>query len=158
MAGTATLDPTVLVDDLVTDVIDGLRAELHPAFGVRAFRVYTVVRTWSGLEVGLGDPTDEEVELVPSPLVHPFVFQREQEPCGFDIAGMVKITEVSLTYTQAELLACEAPEGVQYFIKIVEGQGQEQAAKYFGHSKAPYPDRVKDMGWILWLEAIEDMC
>ena len=159
MPGNATLDPNVLVDDLVTDVIDGLRDELHPAFGVRAFRVFTVARVWSGGFVGEGSFTDTEVELTPQPLVHPFTsLRRDQEPCGYDQAGMVKLTEVSLTYTQDDLLACESPEATQHLIKIVEAHGQAQAPKYFVHAKSPYPDRVKDMGWVLHLELVEDEC
>lgn len=159
MPGSATLDPNVLVDDLVTDVIDGLRDELHPAFGVRAFRVYTVVRSWSGGRVGDGDYTDVETELTPQPMVHPFSsLRREQEPCGYNDAGAVKLTEVSLTYTQDELLACEAPMGSQHLIKITEAHGQEQGTKYWVHTKSPYPDRVRDMGWVVWLELVEDDC
>lgn len=159
MAGSATLDPDVIIDDLVTDVIDGLRSELHPLFGVRAYRVFTVVRKWSGGVVGRGTSTDTEVELTPQPLVHPFTnIRREQEPCGYDTAGGIKVTEVSLTYTQAELLACEAPEGSQHLIKVVEAHGQAQGVKYFVHAKAPYPDRLDTMGWILYLELEEDDC
>lgn len=159
MAGSAILDPNVLVDALIPGVIDGLRGALHPLFGVRAFTVETVVRSWSGGSVGDGDPTDVVTELTPQPKVFPFAsFTRDQEPCGFDQAGMVKLTEVSLTYTQAELLACEAPAGAQHFIRVTEAHGQEQAAKIFVHAKAPYPDRLKDMGWIMWLELVEDEC
>lgn len=159
MAGSATLDPDVLIDDLVPDVIDGLRAELHPLFGVRAFRVFTVVRQWSGGSIGDGTFTDTEVELEPQPLVHPFMnLRRDQEPCGFDVAGRVKLTEVSLTYTQAELLACEAPVDSQYMLRIAEAHGQAQANKFFVHTKPPYPDRIEDMGWVLHLELVEDLC
>ena len=74
------------------------------------------------------------------------------------MAGSVKLTEVSLTYTQAELLSCEAAEGSQHFIKIVEAHGQLQAPKLFVHAKSPYPDRVKDMGWVVYLTLDEDDC
>lgn len=159
MPGSAILDPNTLVDDLITDVIDGLREELHPAFGVRAYRVFTVVRSWSGGVVGRGDSTDVEVELTPQPRVHSFTsFHRDQEECGYDMAGSVKLTEVSLTYTQAELLSCEAAEGAQHLIKIVEAHGQLQAPKYFVHKKSPYPDRIKDMGWVVYLELVDDEC
>lgn len=159
MPGSAILDPDVLIDSLIEDVVDGLRDELHPQFGVRPFRVYTVTRVWSGGYEGEGEFTDTEVELTPQPKVHPFSdLRRTQEPCGFDMAGAVKLTEVSLTYTQAELLACEAPAGTQHLIKIAEAHGQAQAPKYFGHARAPYPDRDKDIGWVLYLTLIEDEC
>ena len=159
MAGSATLDPDVLIDDLVTDVIDGLRSELHPLFGVRAFNVSTVVRTWSGGSVGDGTFTDVEVVLDPQPLVHPFTsFRRDMEPCGFDDAGGVKLTEVSLSYTYTELLACPAPTGSEHLIKITEAHGQGSPVRYFVHKRQPYPDRIKDMGWVLQLELVETIC
>jgi len=157
MAGSATLNPNTLIDDLITDVIDGLREDLHPAFGVRPFRVYTVRRTWSGGIIGSGDPIDIETEITPQPNVEPFYdMYRTQEECGYDVAGYVKMTEVSLTYTQSDLLAMEAPEGTQHLIKIMEAHGQGQAPKYCVHAKPPYPDRVKDMGWMMFLTVEQD--
>jgi hypothetical protein len=153
MSGSATLDPNVLVDSLVPDVIDGLRRELHPLFGVRAFDVSLVTRSWSGGEIGRGDPSDTEVLIDPQPLVHPFSsMDFEMEPCGLDEAGWVKLTEVSLTYTHDELLAGAALDGVEHLIKISEAHGQGQPDRFFVHKRPPYPDRIKDMGWVLYLE------
>lgn len=153
MAGTAILDPNVLVDDLVT-TIDELRNDLHTQFGVRAYRVYRVTRTWLGSMVGDGVSTDVEVELSPQPLVHPFAsLSNRLDACGLQEAGYVDVTEVSLTYTYAELGTAEAPMGTQYLIKIAEAHGQAQPSRYFVHASPPYPDRIKDMGWVLSLVA-----
>lgn len=164
MSGSAILNPDVLVDDLVTDVIDGLREELHPAFGVRPYRVFTVKRVWSGTMVGDGSYTDTEVELTPQPKVTFYEgwgrqYGREQMACGYQDAGAVKLTEVSLTYTQEELLCCAAADdATQHFIKITEANGQAQAAKFFVYNKTPHVDREKDMGWVCYLDLAEDQC
>jgi len=158
MPGSATIDPNILVDSLL-GVVDDLRSELNTAFGVRAFDVSTVVRVWSGGSVGVGTFTDTEVAITPQPSVKSFSsFSRDQEPCGYDMAGAVKLTEVSLTYTQAELLACEPPQGSEHLIKITEAGGRAQQPKYFVHAKSPYPDPVKTIGWHVWLTLVEDDC
>jgi hypothetical protein len=155
MAGTAILDPNVLVDDLIS-TIDELRNDLHTQFGVRAYRVYRVTRTWTGSMVGDGSPVDVEVELAPQPLVHPFAsLSNRLEPCGLNEAGYVEVTEVSLSYTFDELGAGEPAMGAQSLIKIVEAHGQLQPARYFTHNQPPYPDRIDDMGWVLNLVKVE---
>ena len=157
MPGSAILDPNVLVDDLVTDVIDGLRGDLHPQFGIRAYRVYTVLRQWSGGQVGRGTATDTVVELDPQPLVEAWNGLRFQlRDCGLDELGEVRVREVSLTYTEAELIGPKPlPAGAQWFIRIGEAHGQANRDKHFLHTKPPYVDRERDMGWILWLRSAE---
>ena len=153
MPGSATLDQNVLVDSLVEDVIDGLREELHPAFGVRAYRVFTVLRTWSGRIQGEGERSDVVTELRPQPLVHSWDGRRyELQGCGLDDMGEIMLTEVSLTYTQAELDGGGALGKNQAFlIRLDEAHGQEQRSAFFIHTRPPYVDRIKDMGWKLWL-------
>lgn len=158
MAGSATLDADVLVDSLVPTV-DQLRDELHAAFGVRHFRVHVVQRTWSGLLPGLGTFTDTEVELTPRPLVEPFTaFTYKLEPCGLLEAGYIKISEISLTYTEDELGAPDAPqENVQYLWKLSEGHGQSTATRYFALKDPPYPDRIKNIGWQVRLVRVQNV-
>ena len=155
MPGTAILDPNVLVDSLVVDVIDGLRGELHPPFGVRAYRVFTVLRTWSGLSVGEGSSNDVEAEILPQPKVEPFTeLEFRQQPCGLDEAGFVTLSEVSLTYKHSELLFTPAMNQ-QWMMKIAEAHGQAQPARYFVHTRPPFVDREKTMGWLCWLRHVE---
>lgn len=157
MPGSATLDPNVLVDSLVTDVIDGLREDLHPQFGVRAYRTFTILRTWSGLIVGEGTPADVVTELRPQPRVAVWDgLEYRLEPCGLDLEGDIKLTEVSLTYTQAELDGGGVLTGnQQWLFRLDEAHGQAQRSKYFIHTKPPFADREKDMAWILWLRNVE---
>lgn len=155
MAGSAILDPTVLVDSLVPDVIDGLRESLHPLFGVRAYRTFTVKRTWSGRNVGDGVSSETVVELRPQPKVQEWSdLEYELEPCGVDLSGQIKLTEVSLTYTQAELDGGTLASNEQWLIRIDEGHGQGSRSEFFFHQRPPYVDREKDMGWVVWLRNV----
>lgn len=163
MAGSATLDPTVLLDSLIP-VADKLRADLHSSFGVRAYRVFTVHRTWSGRTLGEGVVTEVVTEIgapgdiVPSPKVHRWDGMRYSlEPCGLDELGQIKLSEWSLTYTEAEVIGDRAAMGKseEWLIRLDEGHGQESRSKYFVHTKPPYIDREKDISWVCWLRSVQ---
>jgi hypothetical protein len=156
LIGTATLDPAVLVDSLVPDLIDGLRDELLPSFGVRAYRVYRVVRTWSGAEIGDGVLTDDGAELRPRPRVKIWDgLKFVQAICGIRELGDVKLTEVSLTYTDADLTGQPLAKNQESFIAIGEGNGQGSPLRLWGHTQPPFIDREVDMGWVLHLRRVE---
>lgn len=156
MGGTAILDPDVLIDSLVVDVIDGLRGELHPEFGVRAYRVFTVKRTWQGAGVGIGKATDVETELLPQPRVESWDGRKfELAACGLNDNGEIRLTEVSLSYTYPELMGGKLNANQQWFIKLSEAHGQLQPDNYFIPSKAPFVDREKTLGWIFWLRKVD---
>jgi hypothetical protein len=154
VGGSAVLDSNVLVDSLVTDVIDGLRGELHPQFGVRPFRVYTVKRTWAGAIVGDGASGDVVVELAPQPRVELHEIY-EMTPAGKNRIGDARLTEVSLTYTYAELTGGSLADNVQWLIRLSEAYGQGQPDRYFVIARPPEPDRERDMGWRVVLRAAD---
>lgn len=156
MAGSATLDPSKLVDSLVP-VADELRTELHDDFGVRSYKIFTVLRTWSGRSIGEGVKTDVETEILdPYPKVHIWDGLRYTlEPCGLDEIGQVKLSEWSLTYTEAEVIGPPSMTKAQeWLIRIDEGHGQESLPKYFTLQKPPFIDRIKTLGWIVWLRRV----
>ena len=160
MGGSATLG-TNLVDSLVPDVVDGLRNDLHPDFGVRQFRVYTVSRVWASGSAGDGGFVDTEAEITPQPLVvSPGVARTAEfslEPCGVDEAGLIVLREVSLTYTEAELSGGDLPAGTEWFIKLRDAHGQGIPETIWTVKKRPWADRIKDIGWMMELErAVED--
>ena len=157
LIGNATLNPDVLVDSLVSDVIDGLRESLHPDFGVRAYRVYRILRTWSGRQLGQGVMTDSALELRPQPLVHVWDgLKYEQATCGINEAGDVMLSEVSLTYTEAQLTGGGAlPMNQELLIGIAEAHWQGTRRRVYTHAKPPYIDRIKTMGWRLWLHMLD---
>lgn len=155
LIGTATLDSSVLVDALVPDVIDGLRDALQPALGVRAYRTYRIVRTWSGVEPGDGTFADVAGELRPYPRVLVWDgFRFEQAPAGVIKSGRVRLTEVSLTYSQSDL-APALSGNQELFYAIGDANGQGSSVSLFANVQPPYIDREKDMGWVLNLIAVQ---
>lgn len=156
LAGTATLDSSVLVDSLVPDVIDGLRDVLNPAFGIRAYRVYRVIRTWSGAEPGDGTFGDVAGELRPQPRVAVWDgFRYQQQPAGLESVGRVRLTEVSLTYSDADLTGQPLAKNQELFIAIGDANGQGTTVALFTHAQPPYIDREKDMGWVVNLQRVQ---
>ena len=158
--GTEFLDPDVLVDSLVVDVIDGLREELHPLFGVRAYKVFTEARTWSGNIIGEGSLSKVEVELRPQPRVRAWDqggrgFELDLAKCGIDELGEIKLTEISLTNTFKELAGRDPntslPKNQEFLLRLEDAHGQANPVRYFTHTRPPFVDREKDMGWVMWL-------
>lgn len=154
MAGSATLDPEQLVDGLVPD-IDDLRG-LADEFGTRPFRLFQVARAWDSGQVGLGQPVDTLTELTPPPNVQPFLeLGYKLQPCGIDEAGVVKITEVSLSYSLADLLGrqpdAQLPDGTENLFLLRENYGQGQPDRVFELNGSPASDRQRSIGWVLWL-------
>lgn len=159
MPGSATLDPDQLVDGLVAD-IDDLRG-LADEFGTRQFRLYAVTRTWAGGEVGEGDDgfTDSEVEIAPPPKVDPYVeLGFKLQPCGIDEAGVVKLSEVSLSYSLQDLVGYppggSLEPGVERVFKLRENYGQGHPDRTFYLDKSPAADREKTIGWVVWLRKV----
>lgn len=156
LIGDATLNPSVLVDSLVPSVIDGLRETLHPAFGVRAYRVYRVVRTWGGRVVGEGTSTDSAHELRPQPRVNHFNgVKYVQATCGIRELGDVMLTEVSLTYTDAQLTGQPLTARQDLFYVLGEAHGQASPLRLWALTAPPFIDRERDMGWVLHLRRVE---
>lgn len=155
MPGSATLGNN-LVDELIPDVVDELRDDLHTDLGVRQFRVFTVRRAYPSLEIGAGPFNDTEIELTPQPLVEPYRTKQELEPCGIDEAGYVVLREISLTYTEAELTGgynehATLQSGEDWLIKLTDAHGQEISNQYWLIDVRPYPDRIQDIGWTMKL-------
>jgi hypothetical protein len=156
LIGTAVLDANVLVDSLVPEVIDGLREDLHPAFGVRAYSVYRVLRTWGGKVAGEGARTDVAHELRPQPKVEVWNGLRfEQMTCGVNEAGEIRLSEISLTYTEAQLTGKPLAKNAECFIAVGEAHGQGSFTRLYGHTRPPFVDREKTMGWMMWLRAVD---
>lgn len=155
MSGSAVLD-TTLVDSLLP-VVDVLR-DLNRTFGTRSWQVFTVKRTWSGARRGEGTSADVETEITPQPMV---VDKRGRvlDPAGMHEENSVQLREVSLTYTETELLGYvggDVPANVDWLYKLVGTHGQLQVTRYFEVGKQPpVADREKSIGWIVTLERAE---
>lgn len=155
MPGSATLDPTVLVDDLLS-VIDDIRGDLHPALGVRQFRLFTVLRTWSGEERGDGTFTEVETELTPQPLIEAFKRVDRLYPSGLDEADVVRVSELSLTYTEAQIAGGTLLGTQEWLIRIKDAYGQGIRARDYVLEGSPWPDRLKTIGWTFNLQRASD--
>lgn len=157
MGGSAILDSDVLLDELIP-VVAELRRELHPVMGVRPYRAFTVLRTWSGATTGDGELTEVETEIDPQPRVISWGetggLHYELEQCGLAEMGEVELREVDLSYTYAELTGGDAlGRNQQFRIRLKEAQGQEDATRDFINTRPPFKDREKDIGWVVWLRA-----
>lgn len=156
MAGNATLEDTLL-DELVPD-IDAIRAEINPEVGIRQYRVFTVLRTWNGEERGAPGGFEEvETELTPQPLVEAFADSMGGRllAAGLDEAGIVRLREVSLTYTTAELAGAGIERHQEWLIRLKDAYGQGEPNRDFV-VKGLYPDRLKDIGWLVTLSRASD--
>lgn len=160
MPGSAILGAN-LVDELVP-MIDELRGDLHSAMGVRQFRVYLVKRRWSGTCRGEGTPTFVyQNEITPQPKVdllsalETFGVQFRQTEFGREEEGDIFVTEVSFTYTEAELLGGTLANNEEFYYRLVDAYGQGIQTRYFIPSRPPESDRVKTMGYRLQLRRVE---
>jgi hypothetical protein len=147
MPGTA-VPGANLVDSLL-DVVDDLRDGLHTSMGVRHWRVFVQRRAWDGGEVGEGVLTTTETEITPQPLVTTDL-RNELTPAGIREAGSVMLSEVSLTYTEAELTGNPAVNEEWVYV-LREAHGQLMEDRFYSLAAPPMPDRIETIGWILKL-------
>lgn len=151
--GTAT--GTDLVDDLVPTV-DDLRDELHADFGVRQFRCYLVKAIWSGGLVGIGSKRISYVkELIPSPKVK-LDDRHDLTPGGLQETGTATLTEISLTYTQAQLLGEPMAAGEEFFYLLTDRFTQGISRRVFIPQDHPDSDREKDIGWAVKVRRVDN--
>jgi hypothetical protein len=154
LAGTADISSN-LIDSLLS-IVDTLRGELHPAFGARQFNVSTVIRTWGEGNIGEGPYTDVETLLDPQPRVMPYQTDFRLEPCGLDEAGLIQLSEISLTYSEAELTGSFGTDAAlahsqEFFYKIEDAYGQRISTTYWVLKSRPFPDRESTIGWVMEL-------
>ena len=154
MPGTATLGANLL-DELVPD-IDDIRGEIHPEVGVRQYRVFTVLRSWSGDDRGAGTFTEVESEITPQPLVESLRGTDRLMSAGLDEADVVRLKEISLMYTEAELAGADLEVNQEWVIRLKDAYGQAIRTRDFVLEGSPWPDRVKTIGWVVNLKRSSD--
>ena len=152
MPGTAIMGDN-LIDDLVADV-DDLRGDLNADFGTRPFNCQTVLRTWlgdSGMS-GDGDFRDVATTITPAPRVEQWDgYKWVLLAAGVHEDGEIRVSEVSLSYTYAELTGGTIEKNQQFFYRLVDAHGQGQEDRILRPNRPPFVDREKTIGWILWL-------
>lgn len=154
----STTQPSLFADAMI-GVVDSIRGAIHGALGTRPWSVAIVTRTWSGGRVGVGTPSDAVMELQPTPMVSKITRDRFG-PAGRESSGQVQLTEVSLAYTELELVPKLAP-GQEIGYRVREIHGQQQADRWYVVSGGPTPRRGDKSGdntdWYIILEQTSAM-
>ena len=145
---------TNLVDELAV-VADSLRDELHADMGVRQFRCYIAKAKWSGGKVGVGSKRITYVtEIVPSPRVV-LDDQHSLTQGGVQETGTATLTEISLTYSQAQLLGEPMAAGDEFFYLLTDRLGQGLSRRVFIPQDHPWTDREQDIGWMVKVRRVD---
>jgi len=158
MPGTATLLGNVLGQ--VIPALDEVRTALEAAIGDKQWSVWRCVGSWSGTRRGEGSYSVVETQITPTPKVGwadgSGRLRFDALPTGLDETGQIVLTEVSLTYTEAELSGQTSDPNDEVFYKLVDAQGGGMAPRYFTVNRPPSPDRENGLGWIVALNSRTD--
>lgn len=142
-----------LIDRLITRV-DRIRQRINvTSVGVRRFKLYRVVRTWSGGEVGDGTSSSAVLEITPAPAI---TLGKAPDPLngrGRVEVGSMVASEVSLSYTEAQLMPA-LTAGQELYYRLVEANpAQAYHTTYWVLSGNPEADRCEtpagNIQWIL---------
>lgn len=150
----ATIKGSNVLDNCLLDIADCIRGCVNETFGTREYRVYSVVRTYT-MDRQDGYYSDNILELLPAPKVE-FL-----SPNGFEMIGTgkttkgsIKITELSLLYSEDQILPQNLDNNQKHFIKLVDRHGENARERYFHISNVPVMDRHKTIGWIFYATEI----
>lgn len=132
----------------MADVVDDAR-QLLTDFGMRPYRVFSVVIAWSGGEIGRGtESVLRETEMLPTPRVQMATLRSDARDAGRLERGIVKLDQISPRYTEDDLSALfprALKRGEQAFIEVRMDRrdGADVRRRRFGYSDVPrrQPDR-----------------
>jgi hypothetical protein len=145
---------TSLVDSLVT-MVDDLRYTLNSDMGVRQFRVWTIRRKWSGQYVGEGALAVTQVtEIIPPPRVV-LTDTHNLTEGGLQETGTAELHEVSLAASEADLLGFPVAANEEFFYVLRDALGQGVSTRLYIPQDHPWPDREKEIGWIVKLRRVD---
>lgn len=100
-----------LVDDARDGIVDGVA-------GLRLHTVTTVLRTWDGGEVGLGDSSDTETTLDPKPRVRPPSPRLVAAAPGRFEEGDLLVDRISAEYDEDDLTGGSLAAGTEFWWSI----------------------------------------
>lgn len=133
--------------DRLTSKVDTIRQKAADRFGLPAFDMYRVYRTYSSGIIGDGAFVDVSTVIYPTPKIV-FKGQDVLEHGGrFDKRTMTA-TEISLTYTENWLQGDPKAAGEQCFYKLVERNGQGADTTYWILDRVPEAKR-EEINWEL---------
>lgn len=107
-----------LIDKLIPKV-DLLRQKAADKFGLPAFNMYRVIRTYASGTIGEGSYTEVSTLLSPPPMIK-FTGADELQHGGRRDARKMKATEVSLSYTENWLQGEPLAAGDIIYYKLVD--------------------------------------
>lgn len=143
-----TLPGQSLVEELGATA-DDLR-QLYTDFGLRPYRVFSVVVRWSGGASGLGDAVVvAETELLPTPLLKDMKpIRGVSKPAGRNEEGGITLTQISPRYTEDDIrgLFHTQPlgEALDGFLEVrVDSRDGQTLRRRFSVKGAPYRDAGK---------------
>lgn len=122
------LNPLVPLD-AIASAVDGVRRTVHTALGSRTYKVEIVTRRWSGGAIGEGTADETVLEIDPRPLFSRVARDR-LGPAGREQAGNATLSEVSLTYSAAELQP-QVDEATEVAYRVTNTKGQGEPPMYF---------------------------
>ncbi len=110
-----------LVEGLA-DVVDDAR-QLLTDFGLRPYRVFSMVVRWSGGAPGVGNPVVvSEKELLPTPKIGLETLENRMTSGGTSERGIVRMTGVSSRYTEDDIHALfhvqPLPPGHEGYVEV----------------------------------------
>lgn len=127
-------------------VVDDAR-QLLTDFGLRPYRVFSVLYQWSGGEVGRGRITlVREAEFLPTPLVDLRPVRTTPRNAGKVEEGVVHLREVSSRYTEEQISGLLFQEGLQPgqegFVEVLHDgrDGPAPKRRRFQVTGAPWHD------------------
>lgn len=130
-------------------LVDELR-QLHTDFGLRPYRVFSVVIGYSGGEVGRGTASVvSEAELLPTPkLVDMKSVRGISRPAGFDEEGNITLRQISPRYTEDDISEIffqqPLPKGSLGFLEVrVDERDGSTKRRRFTVKGTPFRDAGK---------------
>lgn len=156
----AVLTPGLLADDLV-GVADLVRGTVHEALGTRPYVVDLVTITWSGTRPGDGTASVAVEAVSPAPRVPQYV-RDEMRPGGRDEEGTIEVTEISGTYSEAELYkppGAVLVRNVEFFWRVTDAHGQGARPRWYVPAAPPKSRRGDEKDaqadWSIRLRLVE---
>jgi hypothetical protein len=141
-----------LIDRLVSK-IDRIRQRVNvDKVGVRRYRLFRVIRTWDGGEVGDGLFYLNTEEITPAPEVTLGKSRDRLVGAGRVDAGTMTATEVSLTYSESYLFPTLS-SGQECYYRLTEmNPPQGYATTYWHLDTKPEADRAEKVsGNVQWI-------
>lgn len=146
-----------LIGNLI-DTIDSVRACVYPFADVMPYDVYLVKRKWNGNRRGDGPYTVTQNLLLSPPCMVRMLDNVHYDlgPAGREEEGEIRLEEVSLSYTEAELTGGQLEPNEEFYYKLV-GRNPTLGItpRYYVPTRPPVADTIKTMGWVIHLRRAE---